>query len=92
MPRYLIELTHSDEHTACVRALRAIEQYGSHFVTQANWGCKAGIHCGWLIVEVDSREEVMQIIPIEFRPQAKVTQVNRVTRETIASKLKELEE
>ncbi len=55
MPRYLIELPHEDEHDACVKALRALEQFGSHFVTHADWGCEAGIHCGWMIVELNSR-------------------------------------
>ena len=33
MPKFMIELTHSNEHDACVRALQAIEQYGSHYMT-----------------------------------------------------------
>ncbi len=53
MPRYLIELSHGDEHAACVKALRAIEQFGSHFVTHADWGCQAGTHCGWLIADLE---------------------------------------
>ena len=67
MPRYLIELTHSDEYTACVKALQAIEQMGSHFVTHAEWGCRDGVHTGWLMIELASREEAMQIVPVQFR-------------------------
>ena len=90
MPRYLIELTHGDEHAACVKALRAIEQYGSHFWAHADWGCKAGTHSGWLIAEVDSRAEAMQLVPPEFRQEARIIELNRFTREQIASLIAEL--
>jgi hypothetical protein len=58
MPRFLIQLSHRDEHEACVRALGALERYGSHFLTHADWGCKDGVHCGEdiraLIAELES--------------------------------------
>jgi hypothetical protein len=92
MPRYLIELTHDDEYAACVRALEAIEQLGSHFVTRAEWGCADGTHAGWLIAEVDSRQEALQLVPAEFRHEARIVQLNRFTREQIASMVADLEE
>ena len=85
MTRFLIELTHEKEHVACVRALRAIEQYGSHFVTHADWGCEAGIHSGWLIVELDSRDEALLMVPPEFRREARIVELNQFTPEQIAS-------
>ena len=92
MPRYLIEMTHEDEHAACVRALRTIEQYGSHFLTHAEWGCAAGTHCGWLIVELDSRDEAMQMVPPEYRREVRIVELNRFTKEKIATLIAELEE
>jgi hypothetical protein len=92
MPRFLIELTHEDEHAACVKALRAIEQYGSHFATNADWGCKAGVHSGWLIVDVDSREEALRLVPPESRQEARIVELNRFTKEKIASLIAELED
>ncbi|MHC4405376.1 MAG: hypothetical protein ACYTG0_37495 [Planctomycetota bacterium] len=92
MPRYLIELSHADEHAACVKALRAIERFGSHFVTQADWGCKAGTHSGWMIAELDSRDEAMQMVPPEFRQEVRIVQLNRFTREQIASLIAELKD
>jgi hypothetical protein len=92
MPRYLIELTHGDEHVACIKALRAIEQSGSHFVTHADWGCKDGIHSGWLIAELGSRDEALQIVPPEYRHEARIVELNRFTREQIASWMDQLED
>ncbi len=91
MPRYLIELPHEDDHTACVKALRAIEKYGAHLLTQADWGCKAGTHCAWLIAEVSSRDEAMQLVPPEFRQEARIIELNKFTCEEIASLVTELE-
>jgi len=83
MGRYLIHLTHGDEHEACVRALRAIERYGGHLFTNADWGCKAGVHSGWLIAELDSREQALQMVPPEFRNEASVIELNRFTSDEI---------
>ena len=92
MPRYLIELTHEDEHTACVKVLRAIERYGAHLLIEMDWGCKTGIHSGWLIAEVDSRAAAAQIVPPEFRKEARIVELNKFTREEIVSLIAELEE
>ncbi len=44
-----------------------------------------------MIVEVDSRDEVMKIVPLDLRHQAKVVQLNRFTKEQIAQRIAELE-
>jgi len=49
MPRFLIEIRHSDEYEACVRAFDAIVNFGSHLVTNAEFGCEDGEHAVWLI-------------------------------------------
>ena len=92
MPRFLIEIPHSDEHEACVRAIDAIEKHGSHFVTHADWGCKAGTHSGWLIAELDSRDEAMGMVPPEFRQEVRIVELNRFTKEQITSLIAELED
>jgi len=91
MPRYLIELPHGDERTACIKSLRAIEEHGSHFVTHAEWGCHDGVHCGWLIVECDSRGDALQLVPREMWSDARVVQLNKFTKEEIASWIVALE-
>jgi len=85
MPRYLIELSHGDEYKACTRALQALERHGSHLVTNADWGCKAGVHRGWLIVELDTRAEATMMVPPEFRDDARIVELNRYSREEVVS-------
>jgi len=44
MPRFLIEVPHEEETVACARAVKIFLESGSHFLTQADWGCKDGEH------------------------------------------------
>ena len=91
MPRYLIECPHSTEYEGCVRALNGIVEYGSHLITHADWGCSDGVHVGWLIVEVGSREEALQLVPPQDRADARVIKLRKWTREQIEEMMRELE-
>ena len=91
MPRFLIEIRHSDDYEGCLRALDAIMKHGSHLVTKAAFGCEDGAHSGWLIADLDSRDQAMQIVPPQFRSDAQIVQLRRWTREQIETKMKELQ-
>jgi hypothetical protein len=91
MARYLIEITHSDEHEGCVKALNSIMQFGSHIATHADFGCEDGVHIGWLIVDVDTREEARQMIPPQYHADARVTKLRRWNRQEIEKMLLEFE-
>jgi hypothetical protein len=91
MPRFLIEIRHSDEYEGCVKALDAIVNFGSHLVTNAEFGCEDGEHAGWVIVEVDTRAEVLQMVPPKMRDGARIVQLRQWTRAEIEAMMKELE-
>jgi hypothetical protein len=90
MPRFLVEIHHSDDHDGCVRALDAIMKFGSHFVPRAEFGCSDGVHVGWMIVDVDSREEAHRLVPPQYRTDARVVQLRTWSRDEIEAMLKEL--
>jgi hypothetical protein len=46
-------------------------------------GCEDGEHKAWLIVEMDSKEQVRQIIPPFYRARTKITKLFQVTREDV---------
>ena len=92
MPRYLVQLTHEDDHIACVRSLEAINHDGAHLLTHLNWGCKAGTHSGWLIDEFASRDEAMQIVPPQYREEAQIIEVEQFSKDDIAAMVAELED
>ena len=91
MPRYLIEIPHGDELLACQKALRAIEEFGSHFVTRADWGCENGTHAGWLIAELEDRKQALQVVPPEFRSDARIVELNSFSRDQIKTMISEME-
>ena len=79
MPRFLIEVPHEARKEACDRAVRVFLETGSHFMTNADWGCSDGEHKAWFVVDVDTREEAKQILPPSFRLQAKIIELTRFT-------------
>ena len=83
MPRFMIEIRHSEQREGCVRSLDAILKYGAHLITQADFGCEDGAHTGWLIVDVDSRDEALRVVPPHFRGDARVVQLRKWTKEQI---------
>jgi hypothetical protein len=77
MGKFLIELEHEATKEACERAIEILLSTGSHFLTNAEWGCEDDEHKCWIIVDVDSKEEARCILPPLFRKDCKITQVNR---------------
>ncbi len=43
-----------------------------------------------MIVELDSRDEAMRIVPLELRHQVRIIKLNRFTKEQIAARIAEL--
>ena len=56
---------------------------GSHFLTNAHWGCMDGVHCAWLVLEAADKDEARMVLPSLFRPQAKIIGLNKFSLEQI---------
>ncbi len=91
MPRYLIEMTHDDNHYSCVMALQAIQKDGSHLLTRIDWGCEDGVHRGWFVAELDSREEAIRLVPPALRGESRVIEVKNFDVDEIADLVANLE-
>ncbi len=83
MARFLIEVPHEAEKVACARAIQILLRTGSHFLTHAEWGCLDGVHKGWMIMELQSKEEARSMLPPAYRSQAKIVELNKFTMEEI---------
>ncbi len=79
MNRYLIESNHTDEE--CLRALDMIMAYGH--ITHFEWGCEAGTHSGWAIVEAESDQEAILMLPPLLRNVSRVVRLRKYTPEMI---------
>jgi hypothetical protein len=77
MPKFLVEIPHSEDIYECARAVKVFLESGSHFLVNADWGCEDGVHNCWLMLEADSHEEARGVVPPAFRDDATVTRLNR---------------
>ena len=89
MPKFLIEVPHEHAREACARAVQAFLSSGSHFVANADWGCRDGDHRAWIIADMDSKEEARSIVPPIYRAQANVIALNKFTLREIEAMLRE---
>ena len=83
MPKFLIEVAHDAEVIACARVVEVFLRSGSHFLTNADWGCLDGQHSAWMLVEVGNKEEALQIVPPALRSHTKIVQLNKFALEQI---------
>jgi hypothetical protein len=83
MARFFIEVEHEAEKVACARAIQTLFNTGSHFLTNADFGCRDGEHKAWIIVDVDNKEMARAILPVESRALAKIVQLNKFSAEEI---------
>jgi hypothetical protein len=88
MAKFLIEVPHPEETVACARVVDVFLKTGSHYLTGADWGCKDGVHKSWMLVDVDSKEDALRIVPPAFRAHARVVQLNSFSMNEIDSILK----
>ena len=77
MTRYLIEVPHENSKEACARAVRTFLATGSHFMTNADWGCADDVHKAWFIVDLDNKEQAMNILPPLLRQEAQIVTLLR---------------
>ena len=77
MPKFLIEVPHESDAVECSRAVQVFLSTGSHFLTNAEWGCMDGVHSAWMIVEVESKAEALGIVPPAFRSGTRIVGLNR---------------
>ena len=85
MANFLIEVPHGEDKMACVKAFQIFVETGSHFLANAEWGCADHEHKAWMIVDVDTKEQALQIIPSLYRHEAKITKLFKLSKEEIAN-------
>lgn len=83
MPKFLIEVPHEADTLACARVVQVFLATGSHFLTNAEWGCNDGVHSAWFMAEVGSKAEALTIVPPAFRADARIVRVTHFTMSQI---------
>jgi hypothetical protein len=77
MARFLIEAPHTVEE--CLRALDEVLQQSEYLMMKHDWGCAAGVHTGWAVVEAEDEAEARRFIPTFLRAKSRVIRLNKFT-------------
>jgi hypothetical protein len=89
VPKFLIEVPHDSDTVECARVVHVFLSTGSHFLTNADWGCQDGVHCAWMIVDVPDKTAASMILPPAYRSQARIVKLTRFRIENIERTLRE---
>jgi hypothetical protein len=83
MSKFLIEVPHGADKMECLRSIAIFLSSGSHFLTNAEWGCKDHEHKAWFFMETDTKEQALQVVPPAYRKDAKITELSRFRLEQV---------
>ncbi len=83
MARYIVESPHTKEE--CLRALDEILAEGPAILNKFDWGCQAGDHTGYALVDAEGESEVRNMVPSFLRNKARIVKVGKFTPEQIRS-------
>lgn len=88
MAKYLIEIPHGSKKLECLRAVEILLKTGSHFLTNADFGCLDDDHKAWFFMDAESKKEALMIVPPAYRKDTKITQLNKFKLQEIEEMLK----
>ena len=77
MAKYLVEVSHSPDKIECLHTIQIFLSSGSHFLTHADWDCLDREHNAWFIIDVNRKEEALQIVPSYYKRNTKITELSR---------------
>lgn len=81
MARFIIEAPHTDP--GCIEALDEVLKKDPKFLEKFVWGCNAGYHTGWVVVDAEDEASARKMMPIALRSQARIFKVDKFTPEEI---------
>ncbi len=84
MARYMIESPHTPEE--CLRVLDEELARGKEILDKIEFGCKAGDHTGYALVDSNTKNEALnKYVPNFIQNKARVIEVGKFTPEMIKS-------
>jgi hypothetical protein len=79
MDRYMIETPHTGQE--CLILVKELNAQG--FLWNFDWGCEAGIHSGWAIIEAESEAQARLAVPPLVRNRAQIVRLNKFDATTV---------
>lgn len=81
--KFLIETPHTEAE--CLRALDEQLNKGPEILEQFNYGCMAGDHTGYALVDVKDDAEARRLVPAFLIDKARIEKVDVFTPDVIRS-------
>lgn len=81
MPKYLVESPHTAEN--CRLILNQVHAMG--YLHNFEWGCGAGVHCGWAIIEAENETEAGLVVPMLVQKDARVIPIVKYSPDLISN-------
>ncbi|MBI2846912.1 MAG: hypothetical protein HYX82_03425 [Chloroflexi bacterium] len=78
-----IEMPHTSAE--CLAALDEIVEQNKKLLDNTYFGCYAGDHTGWAVIEASDEDEARRMLPTSERSKARIVPVGKFTTEQIAS-------
>ncbi len=79
MNRYLVKSIHTEEE--CHHVLEQFVFYG--YIMNFDWGCQAGVHSCWAIVETEDEHQALLTVPAFIRAKARAIRLTKMTPEML---------
>ncbi len=79
LERYLVESPHTLEN--CDHVIDLFTAYG--YIRNFDWGCKAGVHKSWAIVEAENEAQALLSVPPLIRHEAHAIRLVKYSPETL---------
>ena len=73
MDRYLIETPHTAWE--CLDLIKLLNAQG--YLWNFDWGCKAGVHSGWAIIDAENEAQARLVVPPLVRNRARIIKLNK---------------
>lgn len=83
MDRYLIAVDHTPEAAACMHMMEMFMEVGSHYLTNADWGCEDDQHTAWVILDAEDEAHARLAVPPVARKDARIVKLRKYTTEQI---------
>ena len=83
MARFLIEVPHTIED--CAQEIDGVMGHSQELLRRFDWGCKAGEHIGWAVLEAQDVATAKMMLPSFCRGKARVIGVVKFTPEDVKS-------
>lgn len=79
MDRFLVESPHTIHD--CKLAVKQVQSLG--YLTNFDWGCEAGVHTGWAVIEAENESQALGVVPALVRSKARAVRLSKFLPEVV---------